>query len=83
MYKVVYDRKCIHTLASIPTSYHKLINAKIEKISNQPFEVGKKLKGKGELYSSRVGDYRIIYIPKKKELYVLIYKIAHRKEVYS
>lgn len=44
---------------------------------------GKQLKGKdGILWSYRVGDYRIIYTFDDKELYVLVVRVGHRKEVY-
>ena len=44
---------------------------------------GKQLKGKdGTLWSYRVGDYRIIYTFNEKELYVLVIRVGHRKDVY-
>lgn len=44
---------------------------------------GKQLKGKdGVLWSYRVGDYRIIYTFDDKELYILVVRAGHRKEVY-
>jgi len=44
---------------------------------------GKQLKGKdGILWSYRVGDYRIVYTFNDKELYILVVRVGHRKEVY-
>ncbi len=46
-------------------------------------KAGKPLKGKdGTLWSYRVGDYRIIYTFNDNELYVLVIRVGHRKEVY-
>jgi mRNA interferase RelE/StbE len=41
----------------------------------------KKLEGE-ELYRVRVGDFRIIYAIRDKELLVLIVRVADRKEAY-
>ncbi len=44
---------------------------------------GKQLKGKdGILWSYRVGDYRIVYTFNDEELYILVVRVGHRKEVY-
>ncbi len=47
-------------------------------------KAGKPLKGKGgTLWSYRVGDYRVIYTFNDNELYVLVIRVGHRKEVYG
>jgi mRNA interferase RelE/StbE len=47
----------------------------------RPFGV-KKLSADEDLFRIRVGDYRIIYQIRDKELIVLVVKIGHRREVY-
>lgn len=42
----------------------------------------KKLKGRGELWRIRVGEYRIVYEIRDRMLVVLVVRIAHRREVY-
>ena len=42
----------------------------------------KKLKGYENLYRIRVGDYRIIYEVKAKELIILLLNYTHRKDAY-
>ena len=42
----------------------------------------KKLKGRGELWRIRVGDYRIVYEIRDRMLVVLVVRIAHRREAY-
>jgi mRNA interferase RelE/StbE len=42
----------------------------------------KKLRGEGELWRVRVGDYRILYSIEEARLVVLVVKIGHRREVY-
>ena len=41
-----------------------------------------KLAGKPDLYRIRVGDWRIVYQIRDKELLILIVKIGHRREIY-
>jgi mRNA interferase RelE/StbE len=41
----------------------------------------KKLEGEKDLYRLRVGDYRIIYTIRDRELIVLVLKVGHRREV--
>lgn len=49
----------------------------------EPENLGKQLKGNlAEFYSYRTGDYRIIYQVDKGEIKILVFRIAHRKEVY-
>lgn len=43
----------------------------------------KRLKGTGELYRIRLGDYRIVYEIQKKRLIVVVIKIGHRSDVYK
>lgn len=47
-------------------------------------KAGKPLKGRGgTLWSYRVGDHRVIYTFNDNELYVLVIRVGHRKEVYG
>jgi len=41
-----------------------------------------KLQGEEELYRLRVGDYRVIYQIRDRQLIVLVLQIGHRREVY-
>ncbi len=60
----------------------KILQAIRKNLLRDP-RTGKQLKGKdGILWSYRVGDYRIIYTFDDKELYILVIRIGHRKEVY-
>ena len=43
----------------------------------------KKLKGTGELYRIRLGDYRVVYEIRNKILIVVVIKIGHRSDVYK
>ncbi len=58
------------------------IAAAVAKLADQPL-LGKLLKGQLREYRSyRVGDYRIVYYIKQREVLVHIVTIAHRRDVY-
>jgi mRNA interferase RelE/StbE len=55
----------------------------IDSLAENPRPSGvKKLKDAGALYRVRVGDYRIVYEIRDRQLVVIIIRIGHRKEVY-
>jgi len=35
------------------------------------------------LYRTRIGDYRVVYEVRRREIQVIVIKIGHRKEFYS
>lgn len=39
-----------------------------------------KLKGSDDIYRIRVGTYRILYVPNKKQITIM--RVRHRKDVY-
>ena len=58
------------------------ISAAIDALATDPRPSGaKKLKG-SEFYRIRVGDYRIVYEIRNRQLVVLVIRIGHRKEIY-
>jgi mRNA interferase RelE/StbE len=83
MYQVSYLSEVKDDLSSVSTADKKRIKLAIEgKLQTEPIIFGKPLQHslKG-LRSLRVGDYRVVFQLKKKE--VLIVLIAHRSVVYS
>ena len=57
--------------------------AALASLASEPRPPGvKKLSGKESLFRVRVGDYRIIYQVRDRELVVLVLKIGHRREIY-
>ncbi len=59
------------------------IFAALVKLESDPRPGGaKKLKGGGELWRIQVGDYRIVYQVGDEFLFVLVVRIAHRRDVY-
>jgi mRNA interferase RelE/StbE len=51
--------------------------------SGDPRQVGKPLRGdKGEFWSYRVGDYRIVALIEDKRLVIVVISVGHRRDIY-
>ncbi len=73
-----------HDLKRIGQPAAKKVWAAIHsKLLEDPRGAGKPLKGHAGVYwSSRVGEYRVLYTFSDAEVWVLVIRIAHRREVY-
>lgn len=70
-------------LRSLPKRTQSQITKRLLKLEADPRPSGvKKLEGEKDLYRLRVGDFRLIYAIRDRELIVLIVKIGHRRQVY-
>ena len=81
-YKIFYKSSVEKDIKSMDKQEQSRIIKKLEEALSRNPKRGKKLAGKfKDLYSYRIGDYRIVYnlIPKG----VLILRIAHKREVYK
>jgi mRNA interferase RelE/StbE len=59
------------------------IVASILALAKEPRPVGcEKLAGQGDRYGVRVGRYRVVYTIADAELWVLVVRVANRKDVY-
>ncbi len=59
------------------------LRPRIDALADNPRPAGaKKLKGRGDLWRIRAGDYRIVYEIRSRILVVLVVRVAHRREVY-
>lgn len=84
MYRLQFKKSVKKDLKRIGESESvRILKAVKEKLLPDP-TVGKLLKGnRGEIWSFRVGDYRVLYNFSSSELTVLIIRISHRREVYK
>lgn len=87
MYQLKFEETAVRELKMIDHIYQKVIKKKLlilsenpEKLKNNITPLKGQYKGK---YRLRVGDYRIIYQIKNKELIILIIRIRHRREIYG
>lgn len=87
MYKIKFLKEAANELKKIDPIWQYRIKEKISQLANNPTQLKnriKPLKGKYRKYLRlRIGNYRIIFQRKDKELIILIIRIAHRREVYQ
>jgi mRNA interferase RelE/StbE len=83
MFEITYHIKILDDLSTISSVHKNSIRKAIEeKLQTQPEFFGKPLQfSLYGLRSLRVGDYRVIFQLKKKEVYIVL--IAHRSIVYK
>ncbi len=85
VYKVEYAENVEHDLAKLDKSLRLKIINKIERyLAKDPEGLGKPLTGifKG-FWRYRFDDYRVIYRIRYQEIIISVFRIAHRKNVYS
>jgi mRNA interferase RelE/StbE len=67
----------------LPADVQRRLAPKIDALAQEPRPRGiKKLADEENLYRLRVGDYRVVYEVRDRELLILIVGVAHRREVY-
>lgn len=83
MFEVTYHKKIADDVSVISSVHRKAIKKAIEeKLTNLPEFFGKPLQfSLSGLRSLRVGDYRVVFQLKKKEVFIVF--IAHRSVVYT
>jgi mRNA interferase RelE/StbE len=82
-YQIAFSRRANRELSELPTQIRLRLRPRIEALSLNPRPVGsKKLAGREDLWRVRVGDYRVVYEVHDRILYVLIVRLAHRRDVY-
>lgn len=84
-YRVCLTRSARKEFDSLPSKVKDRVSDALRLLEINPYSEllqVKKLKGEENLYRTRIGDYRIVYEVRKKEIQVIVIKIGHRKEVY-
>jgi len=83
MFEIQFSNKSLKDLHTLPRLIAKRIMEKISLLQENPFQQPiKKLSGQ-PYFRLRVGDYRVIFAILKKDLVILVVKIAHRKKIYK
>jgi len=83
-YRVELTPKAAGELAALPRHVRKRIVRWLVLLGDNPHREGtKKLEGRGELRRVHASkDYVIIYTVRKREVLVLVLRVAHRKDAY-
>ncbi|MBN1113980.1 MAG: type II toxin-antitoxin system RelE/ParE family toxin [Oligoflexia bacterium] len=84
-YRILFQKSAYKEYQGLPQGIKSRADDVLLILSINPFlEIlkFKKIRGKGNHYRIRIGDYRIIYTPQNDCLIVRIIRIGHRKDVY-
>jgi mRNA interferase RelE/StbE len=82
-YTVRLDTRARKALDRLPGDVHGRVMRKLEALEENPRPFGvEKLAGPEDLYRVRVGDWRIVYAIRDRELVVIVIRIGHRRDVY-
>ncbi len=83
-YAVVLARSARKELEALDPPIVSRLVARIEALSRSPRPRGsRKLRGSGDLWRVRVGDYRIVYGIDDRRRVVDVVRIRHRREAYG
>ncbi len=80
-YRISLTARAKKALRTLPTEESERINRALSFLRHDPFSRVKHLKG-SQLYSLRVGDYRIILTIRRDQFLILVIRIGHRENVY-
>ena len=81
MYTLLFDKKFKADLKKLDKSMRDRILRKVFQLEKYP-ELGKHLIAI-DLWSLRIGKYRVLYTLKKNELQVLVLTVDHRRKAYE
>ena len=82
-YRIVLTAEARRNLLALPRDVVRKVDACILALAEKPRPPRtRKLKGGGDFWRVRVGDYRIIYQIEDNKLLILVIRIAHRRDVY-
>ena len=84
MYSIYLEAEAEKDLSKLPTSIFNTVVAKIKGLADDPRPSNcRKLKGSGNFWRIRIGNYRVVYEVIDSSKRINIYKIKHRKDVYK
>ncbi len=81
MYELIFDKQFKRDLEKLDKSIRDRILAKVFELEKFP-ELGKRLIGIN-IWSLRIGKYRVLYKIEHNQLRILILTVEHRKKVYD
>lgn len=81
-YELIYDRKALECLESLPKELRKRISNKASDAKENPMHFFEQLESRKD-FKLRVGDYRVIADINHAEKRIEITLIDHRKRVYK
>lgn len=82
-YRLLYLPGAAEDLAELPVPVAARARSGLERLARNP-QLGKRLRGPlSGFWSYRVGDYRVVYEIRGRELVVLVLMVGHRRAIYE
>jgi mRNA interferase RelE/StbE len=82
-YTVIIKKSAQKQIEKIAPIYLNKIKTAILNLAEEPRPHGAiKLTGSKNIYRIRIGDYRVVYEIIDKTLYVYVFDVDHRKQIY-
>ncbi|HOS96278.1 MAG TPA: type II toxin-antitoxin system RelE/ParE family toxin [Deltaproteobacteria bacterium] len=82
-YVIKFTQHAARAFRKLPRDVQTRVSPAIDALKDDPRPSGsEKLKGADDVYRVRVGDYRILYEVRDKELVVCIIEAGHRRQMY-
>lgn len=82
-YIVIFNNHAARSFRKLTRDIQQRMKPVINDLRENPRPIGvEKIKGENDIYRVRVGDYRILYEVRDKELIICIIEAGHRREVY-
>lgn len=82
-YRILYTEEAVRRISKLDKTVKERVSKAIVRLSEDP-ELGKRLTGLlSDRWSYRVGDWRILYKIKRKEVVILVLTVGHRNDVYG
>ena len=83
VYRVRVKSSALRSLRKLEATPRARLWVAISGLSDEPRPPGcRKIAGVAGLWRIRVGNYRVVYQIREKELVVLVIKAGHRKDIY-
>jgi len=80
-YRVSLTNQARKGLLALPVEHRERIVEALDSLGLDPFHRVKRLQG-SQLFTHRVGEYRIIFTFRRSRMLVLVIRIGHRGSVY-
>ncbi len=83
-YKLIVKPTALKEIDDLPASFQERVISTLDSLQANPRPIGcKKLAGAKNRWRIRIGDYRILYMLDDSKHEIYIYRVAHRKDVYT
>jgi mRNA interferase RelE/StbE len=82
-YRILYTEEAVRRIHKLDKTVKERVSKAVVRLSEDP-ELGKRLTGLlSDRWFYRVGDWRILYKIRRKEVVILVLTVGHRSDVYG